>query len=154
MMTATQSIQQTLTNLLEICHDGEKAFTAAANALGADEPLLRSELMQYSYQRREFAADLQLELERAGELEPPDHGTISGTLHRGWLNLKQAVLSASRHSVLAECERGEDVAMEAYRKALASGLPGSINDLVTVQFQAISRVHDRIRMLRDSVKSN
>jgi uncharacterized protein (TIGR02284 family) len=153
MSTATAEIKDVVNNLIEVCHDGELGFAAASTAVSADEPLLKSELLQYSRQRREFSADLDSELQRTGE-EPVTHGTVSGALHRGWMNLKQAIAANDRYSILAECERGEDAAVSAYRQALAAAMPGAIGDLVSTQFQAAKRVHDRVRALRDAAKPN
>ena len=81
-----------------------------------------------------------------------DGGSVAATLHRGWINIKEAVTGKDKHAVLSECERGEDVAVAAYRKANTAGLPTSIANLVSTQHQAVQRVHDRIKALRDSSK--
>jgi uncharacterized protein (TIGR02284 family) len=44
--------------------------------------------------------------------------TVAGAIHRGWTGLKAALTSGNDHAILAECERGEDRAIEAYKKAL------------------------------------
>jgi uncharacterized protein (TIGR02284 family) len=152
MATQTTEIRTVVNKLIQVCRDGDQGFSAAANALPADETLLKSELMQYSRQRREFASDMESELAQYGE-EAVQHGTVSGALHRGWLSLKQGVSGNDRYAVLAECERGEDAAVSAYREAAGSGLPSPIAELIEMQHQAIKRVHDRIRALRDAAKA-
>ena len=39
-------------------------------------------------------------------------------MHRAWINLKSAVTSGDDHAILAECERGEDSAVDEYKKAM------------------------------------
>jgi len=58
----------------------------------------------------EAASELQNEVRRLGG-DPDTHGSVSGILHRGWLNVKAAITSKDEAAVLAECERGEDIAV-------------------------------------------
>ena len=54
-------------------------------------------------------------------------------------------------AVLAECERGEDVAKKAYEEALAKDLPADIRSTVERQYQGVRQHHDRVRQLRSAV---
>jgi uncharacterized protein (TIGR02284 family) len=47
-------------------------------------------------------------------------------MHRAWTNIKSAITGMSEHAVLAECERGEDVAKAAYETALQKSLPANV----------------------------
>jgi uncharacterized protein (TIGR02284 family) len=144
-------LRDILNKLIETCRDGELGFAAASKATESADPLLKSELLQYSRQRGEFAADLDKALVDIGE-EPVRHGTASGAIHRGWLELKDMVGLNTRHAILSECERGEDAAVKAYRDVMYEELPAAIGDVLTMQFEAVQRVHDRIRFLRDTCK--
>jgi uncharacterized protein (TIGR02284 family) len=75
-------------------------------------------------------------------------------LHRGWINLKSALTGGDDHAILAECERGEDSAVEEYKKALDEDLSPSLYELVSRQYSDIKAAHDRIRNLRDTVKNS
>jgi uncharacterized protein (TIGR02284 family) len=71
------------------------------------------------------------------------------------MDVKSALGASSGHSILAECERGEDVAEKVYREAMSSGLPPEYSKVVETQYQTIQRTHDRIKALRDATgKSN
>jgi uncharacterized protein (TIGR02284 family) len=139
----------TLNHLINICRDGQKGFDAAAQSI--KDAALRAELIQYSQQRQNFARELQAMVDDCGEA-PQDGGTVSGAMHRGWMKLKEAIASNDRYAVLAECERGEDSAIEAYRDAIAMDLSAPAAVLVETQYQQIDRVHDRIRALRDAAR--
>ena len=113
---------------------------------------LKTLFSDYSQQRSRFATALQSEARRHGETEPETSSSATGALHRGWINLKSAITGGDEHAILAECERGEDSAVEEYKKALEDGLTPSAQELVSRQFAEIKAAHDRIKSLRDAAK--
>jgi uncharacterized protein (TIGR02284 family) len=147
MAAENMDFNSTLNELIETCIDGQRGFQAAAEAV--DDPELKSELMRYSEQRGDFAAELQRLVGGTGE-EPKHSGSLAGDLHRGWMNLRTALTSQDEHAILAECERGEDSAVESYRDALDEALPPQLALPVASQYQAIQSTHDRVRDLRDA----
>jgi uncharacterized protein (TIGR02284 family) len=151
--TTTSEDRETVNHLIEICHDGEEGFTAAGNALETSAPELAAELKECSTQRHDFAADLETQLVQLGE-EPSSDGTVAGAARRGWMHLKNALSKNHALAILEACEHNEDIAVSAYRDALARDLPPAIRELVMMQHEAVERVHDRIRMLRDAAKEN
>ena len=140
-----------LNNLIETLKDGQEGFKQAAESVR--NPALKSLFSEYSQQRSRFATSLQAEARKLGEEKPETSSSATGALHRGWINLKLAITGGDEHAVLAECERGEDSAVEEYKKALDDGLSPSAQDLVLRQFAEIKAAHDRIRSLRDTTKS-
>jgi uncharacterized protein (TIGR02284 family) len=140
-----------LNNLIETLKDGQEGFKQAAE--GVSDPKLKSLFLDYSQQRSRFATALQSEARRHEETEPETSSSATGALHRGWINLKSAITGGDEHAILAECERGEDSAVEEYKKALNDGLSPSAQELVSRQFAEIKAAHDRIRSLRDAAKS-
>jgi uncharacterized protein (TIGR02284 family) len=141
-----------LDDLIETLKDGQEGFNQAAE--GVRDPQLKSLFLQYAQQRFRFATALQSQLRNLGKTEPTSSGSATGTLHRGWINLKSAVTGRDNHAILAECERGEDSAVEEYKKALDDGLSPSLHDLVSRQYTEIKTAHDRIRNLRDAAKKS
>jgi uncharacterized protein (TIGR02284 family) len=77
------------------------------------------------------------------------HGMVGGSLHRTWTNIKSSITGMDEHAVLAECERGEDVAKSAYAVALGDDLPPTLKAIVLRQYQAVKENQDRIRDLRN-----
>ena len=138
-------------DLIQTLKDGQEGFKQAAEAVS--DPKLKSLFRDYSDQRSRFATVLQSEARRQGETEPETSSSATGALHRGWINLKSAITGGDEHAILAECERGEDSAVEEYKKALDDGLSPSARELVSLQFPEIKAAHDRIRSLRDATKS-
>ena len=140
-----------LNNLIETLKDGQEGFKQAAE--GVSDPKLKSLFRDYSDQRSRFATALQSEARRHGETDPETSSSATGALHRGWINLKSAITGADEHAILAECERGEDSAVEEYKKAMDDGLTPSTQDVVSRQFAEIKAAHDQIKSLRDAAKS-
>ena len=54
-------------------------------------------------------------------------------------------------AVLAECERGEDVAKKTYEEALGKDLPADVRSMVERQYQGVRQHHDRVRQIRGAV---
>jgi len=146
-MTMSAGSTEVINDLIEICMDGQKGFEAAAKVV--DDPTMKDELVGYSWQRQQFATDLKNRMKAFGE-EPAQHGSFSGAMHRGWMDVKSAVGANSGPSILAECERGEDVAEKVYRQAMSTGLPPEYTKVVESQYQTIQRTHDRTKALRDA----
>ena len=140
-----------LNDLIETLKDGQEGFKQAAESVSNSQ--LKSLFRDYSQQRSRFATALQSEAKRHGETDPETSSSATGALHRGWINLKSAITGGDEHAILAECERGEDAAVEQYKKALDNGLSPTAQELVSRQFAEIKAAHDRIRGLRDAAKS-
>ena len=77
----------------------------------------------------------------------------SDLLHRRWVDLKSMVTGKDHEAILNECERGEDVALKSYRKALDKDLPADIRVVVQRQFQGVQRNHDQVKALRDAARA-
>ncbi|MNR06763.1 hypothetical protein D3C85_1228500 [compost metagenome] len=136
-----------LNELIETSKDGEAGFRTCAEAVLSPE---LHRLFQHRAEECAAAAEkLQgLVMELGGT---PQEGTsLGGDLHRRWIDLKALVSGQNEKGILNECERGEDVAMERYEKALEHPLPPAIREIVQDQFTGVIRNHGQIRSLRDS----
>jgi uncharacterized protein (TIGR02284 family) len=149
-MKETKEIISVIDELIETLKDGQEGFRQAAEAVSDSK--LKSLFRDYSDQRARFVTALQVEASRFGEKEPEDDSSAAGALHRGWINLKSALTGGDEHAILAECERGEDSAVEEYQKAIKNGLPPALQEIVSRQYAEIKAAHDRIRDLRNAVK--
>jgi uncharacterized protein (TIGR02284 family) len=149
-MKEQKEVISTINNLIETLKDGQEGFKQAAE--GVKDPQLKSLFREYSQQRSRFAAQLQSQAQSLGEREPETSSSAAGTLHRAWINLKTAATRGDDHAILAECERGEDSAVEEYRKAIDSNLSVPVRDVVSRQYAEIKNAHDRIKHLRDTRK--
>jgi uncharacterized protein (TIGR02284 family) len=143
-MIDTNEIRSTLNDLIETCKDGEKGFREAADAVSNTQ--LRTLFQQYAAQRADFAAELQREVSKLGGT-PEKSGSVGGALHRGWVNLKSAISGKDDGAIIAEAERGEDVAVKSYQDAMRKDLPGDLRDMVDRQYRQVQQAHDRVRSM-------
>ena len=139
-------------NLIETLKDGQEGFKQAAESV--KDPQLKSLFSEYSQQRARFAVELRSKAQSPDERDSKISGSAAGALHRGWINLKSAITQGEDHAILAECERGEDSAVEEFRKALNDGLSAPVQDIVSRQYAEIKQAHDRVKQLRDAAKKS
>jgi uncharacterized protein (TIGR02284 family) len=145
------SITSILNSLVETSKDGEKGFRTAAENTKSSE--LKSVFLKRADDCASGAAELQRLVAGRGD-SPEEGGSIAGALHRGWVNLKAAVTSVDEVAILDECERGEDVAKAAYRKALdENSLPEDVRSVIQRQYDGVIRNHDQIRDLRNRYRA-
>lgn len=146
-----QQTLSTLNDLIETLKDGELGYQQAAGE--THDADLKTLFEQYSSQRHEFAKTLQKAAYEGGDEKPETSGSVTSTIHRGWINLKAALTSQNRHAILSECERGEDSAKKAYADALAQGgLDAELQAVVREQQAAILAAHGNVKKLRDEAK--
>ena len=144
---SSDEVISTLNGLIETCKDGQEGFRSAAE--GVERSELKTLFYEFSQQRAEFAGVLQ-ELVRSLGGDPEQSGSMSGALHRGWMDIKSAVMGKDEEAILNECERGEDAAKKAYADALELALPANVTDVIQQQSQAVLAAHNRIKSLRDA----
>lgn len=145
--TEKSTLISTLNGLIETCRDGQKGYTEAAE--GVSDGNLQTLFREYAFRRSQNVGELQSLVQTLGG-DPEDSGSMSGAIHRSWINLKAALTGGGDEAVLDECERGEDVAKEAYKDALEMNLPDYIREVVENQFQGVSAAHDNIKALRNA----
>src|SRR6266566_6091104 len=138
-------------DLIETLKDGQEGFKQAAESV--KDPQLKSLFEEYSRQRARFAIELRSQAQSPDERDSKMSGSAAGALHRGWINLKSALTSGDDHAILAECERGEDSAVEEFRKALNNGLSAPVQESVSRQYVQIKEAHDRVN-LHDTTKKS
>jgi len=139
-----------LNKLIETCKDGEYGFKTCAEQVKSAQ--LRTLFMERAQSCRSGATELQAQVSRLGG-KPETDSSASGTLHRGWVNLKGALTGGNDQAILDECERGEDAALERYRDAIKEPLPSDVAEIVQRQYEGVKRNHDQIRNLRNAMRS-
>jgi uncharacterized protein (TIGR02284 family) len=137
----------TLNGLIQVSKDGEWGFRTAADGVKTAD--LKSAFEHAARRCAQGAQQLQNKVRALGG-DPEQSGSLSGTVHRGWVNLKSAITGMDELAILNECERGEDVAKTAYARALRADLPSDLRSLIHRQFEGVKENHDRVRELRNA----
>ncbi|KPX51672.1 hypothetical protein ALQ57_00602 [Pseudomonas amygdali pv. hibisci] len=143
-----------LNDLIETSKDGEEGFrTSAEHAKSAQ---VKSFLTNRSTEVAAAVRELQAEVTALGG-KPEDSSSVSGALHRAWVNLKSMVTSDDDKAVLEEVEKGEDVAKKAYREALekarAKNVSPNVIALIEKQQAGVLANHDKVKALRDAARA-
>jgi len=146
----TTDIKSVLNELIETSKDGENGFRKAAQ--DARDGTLKSLFAACATRCAEGASELQQLVDARGE-RPETTGSVAGALHRGWISVKEALMDRDDKAILEECERGEDRAVAAYRKALGEELPASVRPVIERQMQGVQRNHDQIKSLRNQFRT-
>ena len=140
------NVTAVLNDLVETSKDGERGFRKAAE--DAHDTQLKTLFVSRADDCTRGARELQDLVQRLGG-KPQTGGSVTGALHRGWTDVKSAVAGRDDPSILADCEKGEDVAKKHYHDALDKELPADVRIVVEQQYQGVLLNHDRIRDLRD-----
>lgn len=136
-----------LNSLIETCRDGQTGFQEAAE--NVKSPELKQFFNKVSLDRSQFVGELQQQIHALGG-DPENTGSTAGALHRTWMDIKGTFTGRDDESILNECERGEDSAVEAYEDAIKAGLPANITEVIERQFREVKEVHDRVKQMRDA----
>lgn len=149
-MNINDTTISTLNELIETSKDGEYGFRASADYIR--DPQVKQLFLARAEACARSVHELQsLVLECGGQ--PEDSGSAAGALHRGWVAVKGTLAGYTDAAILEETERGEDKAMDAYRKALKVGLPPHVQAVVERQFDGVKLNHSQVRELRNRARA-
>jgi len=147
-----REVVEVLNDLIETSKDGEYGFTTCAEHATSVE-LKQTFLRRVSDCARAVSELQALVMEYGGKAE--DSGSVAGAVHRGWVSVRDALSGTSDQAILDECERGEDVALSRYRKAMKrEELPAAVRQVVERQMAGVQANHDQIKALRDGLRAN
>ena len=97
-------------------------------------------------ERQHAVTTLQAAVARLGG-NPEDDGTTAGAVHRGWINLKEAVLGNDDEAIVNEVERGEDYLKAKFEAAL------KMDDLAPTARSAIASAWDSVKSGHDEMSA-
>ena len=146
---SNDDIVDVLNDLIETSKDGEYGFRSSAEYLKAADTRLLFE--RRANECRQAVTDLQALLRQYGG-KAEESGSTSDMMHRGWVAVKGTLAGYTDKAILDEAERGEDRALESYRKALKTGLPNELRAVMERQYDGLKRNHDEMRFLRDKAR--
>lgn len=151
-METTEKNIDILNDLIQINNDRVAGFEKAIADIKEENFDLKELFREYASQSRQYSQELSALAARNGN---PETGTsVSGSLHRAWIDVKSIFGASDRESILSEAERGEDAIRKAYSDALSDGgLSREAQQTVSSQATAINAAHDRIKALRDASKN-
>lgn len=151
-MKYTEKMSKKLNALLEKNYDAERGYRNAADDV--DNERLKEFFLDRAAQREVFAKELRMEILSFGEV-PKDSGSATGTAHRAWMDLKSFFSSNNEESILEECVRGDNAAIEEYNEVLSeqATLPPTTVTLLTKQRNEIQASINNVKYYEDIVSS-
>ncbi len=150
MQNDNQKIIQEINELIEINNDRTEGYKKAIKEV--DDSDLKDLFKNMSEHSFGFRNELSNEVIKLGG-KPLTRTTNSGKLFRAWMDIRSALTSKDRKTVLNSCEFGEDAALDTYAKVLRENhLNPEVRGLIMNQKQTLQQDHDRIKSLRDMEK--
>jgi uncharacterized protein (TIGR02284 family) len=141
--TTTTSISSAhvglLNDLLQLNRDSAEGFTKAAEL--ATSPKFKK-ILEGARVERVAAARALEPLVRAAGGTPEKDLSVSGTLHRTWMKVRETLSPDGDKALILEVERAEDEMKDAYTTAMAKGLPPMIASVIAPQAKQVLKVHD------------
>jgi len=151
-MLAMQNTKETievLNDLIQINNDRITGYEKAIKETKAEDEDLKILFATMIAESHRNKIALATEVQTMGA-EVENGTTTSGKIYRAWMDVKAVFTGHDRHTILANCEAGEDAAKRAYRSALEhEALPAYIRELLVQQEGALLASLDEIKSLRD-----
>ena len=133
-MASTKDIANDLNHLISLNVDGLKGYRDAGNE--TDTAGLRLWMFNVQKERAHFVSELQQIVRSLGHT-PEDGGSFLGKLHRAWIDVKGEMTDEVNEEMIEECIRGEEKAVEDYRKVLDHDLPAQARGILQQQLDQI-----------------
>jgi uncharacterized protein (TIGR02284 family) len=151
METKDKDTVSLLNDLIRINNDRIEGYERAVD--DTDDPQLKTLFKNMAEESRKFKNELLPEVIKL-EGTPEEGTTASGKVFRVWMDFKAAMAAKNRKSIISSCEYGEDAALDVYKDVLSSDkLPQQYRGMITQQEMSLRQSHDRIKTLRDHVKT-
>lgn len=147
MSTYSEQVGNKLNGLLERTYDAEKGFHNAAE--NTNNASLKQYFTKKAEQRKSFGHDLKNEIRSFGQ-EVDKGGSVEGTLHRTWMDLKSTFSSNDEEAMLEEAITGEKKAIDDYKEAInENDIPSSTKNLLEQQVSKIESGLATVKTLED-----
>ncbi|WP_370000092.1 PA2169 family four-helix-bundle protein [Winogradskyella sp.] len=147
MSTYTEEVGNKLNALLEKTYDAEKGFKKAAE--NVENPSLKSYFKNKAQERYNFGHELKKEI-RSFNQDVDKGGSLTGTAHRAWMDVKSLFSNDDEESMLEEAIRGEKAAVNEYDEVIKeTSLPLSTKSILQSQKNIINDGLNRINKLED-----
>ena len=138
-----------LNTLIRTTLDSYKGFNdACEDSEGAHSQFFR----QMAGERSQVASQLQAQVRALGG-DPEDDSSFTAAAHRGFMDLKQAVMGDSDEAVIEEVERGEDYLKTKYEAALQDDdLSPATRQVIEQAYQSVRKGHDTASAMKHQME--
>lgn len=136
----------TLNAMIAVSLDGAGTLTKGADIV--NDPRIRSLLTDLAVEREAMVAELKEEVRRLGGT-PEDRGTVVGSAHRLYTEVKLALAPDDRRAVIEEIKRSEERVREKLQALLAEdkSLPPAVRSVIERHFERVRESCARVNQL-------
>ena len=121
------------------------------SAADTENTMFAEKFSARAQERQQVLTRLQAAVARLGG-NPEDDGTTAGAAHRGWINLKEAVLGRDDEAIINSVESGEDYLKEKFQAALENAdLSAEARAAVEEAWTSVKAGHDEMSALKHAV---
>ena len=145
-----EEMADTLNGLVKINNDRMTGYQQVATEI--DDTSLRVVFENMVNESVNFAENLGAYVRDFGGT-PVTGGTLAGTIHQGWINVKDALVGNNREAMLESCEFGDKAAIEAYETALATDAITQNSELKTVLNGQKSSITQSLQVIKSISRS-
>lgn len=136
-----------LQELLQKNYDAEAGYKQIMQK--TETMVLKQWLQEKAKQRSQFANELDGQIRQLNGT-PLTDGSVLGSAHRAWIDVKTSLSSNTDEAILEECIRGEKASVEEYQKQLDKvGVFSDVNNLVYDQMVSIKSALNTVKRLED-----
>ncbi|HXB28959.1 MAG TPA: PA2169 family four-helix-bundle protein [Puia sp.] len=148
-MEKSREVTEVLNDLVMINNDRIAGYNRAIRELKPGDGDLKLLFDRMIIESQQIKSDLANEIQVLhGDVEKGS--SEMGKIYRAWMDVKAVFTGENRHTILSNCEEGEDAVQRAYKKALEiDRLPAFLRDLLSNQQNMLRYSHDEIRNLRN-----
>lgn len=142
----------TLNGLTTTTIDSCDGYTRAAEDASAGR--FRELFRDSAGDRRAATSVLQQSVRDLGGT-PVDEGSLIASVHRRWLDLKDALAGGGDKAIIDTVESGEDHIKSKYEEALRDGdLSPTALDAIGTAYQSVRAGHDRMRDIKHAMEGS
>jgi uncharacterized protein (TIGR02284 family) len=147
---STNTDTSKLDDLITTTIDSIRGFERSAE--DAPDGRFSSFFREMAAERGEVVARLQAHSRSLGG-SPTEQGSVAGTLHRRWEDLR-AALGGGDKAVIQEVERGEDYLKEEYERAMNdTNVSPETRGIIEGCYASVRKGHDRARDLKHQLEA-
>ncbi len=148
MAMFNDNTKKKLNDLLEKAYDAEKGYKKVAEHV--DNPRLKTFFNQKAAERSGYINELSNTLRTHGMEISENDGSVSGSLHRAWIDTKAFFSMDNDESMLEEVKTGEKAAIKDYDDILTDNdLSIPVRDVLLKQKNSIQASYNKADYLED-----
>lgn len=142
-----EKLVDSLQEILQKNYDAEKGLKEVM--LKTDNHALKKWLQHKAVERSGFANEIDSELRKLGG-EPREDGSVLGSAHRMWIDVKTAVAGNKDEAIFEECIRGDKASVDEYAKQLKEPyMTGAVVPILTKQKAKVEQAIAQYKRLED-----